>query len=151
MGGHGEYTNCERALKELGTGKVGRAVRALFSNGRADLNNPAVCAKLASKYPSRAPNAVPLQCPQVDPHAVPLLTKELVEETIGNKAKLTAPGNDGWSVSALQDILRLAATGRADDIARRARLLDNEVRVLRDEATRLNLEQANLTEKVRQQ
>jgi hypothetical protein len=35
-----------------------------------------------------------------------------------------------------------------DDIARRARLLDNEVRVLRDEATRLNLEQANLTEKV---
>ena len=35
-----------------------------------------------------------------------------------------------------------------DDIARRARLLDNEVRVLRDEATRLNLEQANLTETV---
>ena len=43
------------------------------------------------------------------------------------------------------------ATMSADDIARRARLLDNEVRVLRDEATRLNLEQANLTEKVRQQ
>ena len=41
------------------------------------------------------------------------------------------------------------ATMSADDIARRARLLDNEVRVLRDEATRLNLEQANLTEKVR--
>lgn len=41
------------------------------------------------------------------------------------------------------------ATMSADDIGRRARLLDNEVRVLRDEATRLNLEQANLTEKVR--
>ncbi len=36
----------------------------------------------------------------------------------------------------------------ADDIARRTRLLDTEVRVLRDEATRLGLEQANLTERV---
>jgi len=42
------------------------------------------------------------------------------------------------------------ATFSPEDIARRARLLDNEVRVLRDEATRLNLEQANLTEKVRE-
>lgn len=39
----------------------------------------------------------------------------------------------------------------ADDIARRARLLDNEVRVLRDDATRLNLEQANLSEKVKKE
>jgi hypothetical protein len=37
----------------------------------------------------------------------------------------------------------------ADDIARRTRLLDTEVRVLRDEATRLGLEQANLVERVR--
>lgn len=37
----------------------------------------------------------------------------------------------------------------ADDIARRTRLLDTEVRVLRDESTRLGLEQANLTERVR--
>ena len=36
----------------------------------------------------------------------------------------------------------------ADDIARRTRLLDTEVRVLRDEATRLGLEQGNLTERV---
>lgn len=40
------------------------------------------------------------------------------------------------------------ATASADDVARRTRLLSNEVRVLRDEATRLNLETANLNEKV---
>lgn len=41
------------------------------------------------------------------------------------------------------------ASMTADEIGRRTRLLANEVRVLKDEATRLGLEQANLNEKVR--
>ncbi len=36
----------------------------------------------------------------------------------------------------------------ADDILRRTRLLDNEIRVLKDESTRLSLEQSGLKEKV---
>ena len=36
----------------------------------------------------------------------------------------------------------------ADDVARRSRLLDNEIRVLKDESTRLSLEQSGLKEKV---
>lgn len=39
----------------------------------------------------------------------------------------------------------------ADDILRRTRLLDNEIRVLKDESTRLSLEQSGLKEKVREQ
>jgi 26S proteasome regulatory subunit T5 len=36
----------------------------------------------------------------------------------------------------------------ADDVLRRIRLLDNEIRVLKDESTRLSLEQSGLKEKV---
>ena len=36
----------------------------------------------------------------------------------------------------------------ADDVVRRSRLLDNEIRVLKDESTRLSLEQSGLKEKV---
>jgi hypothetical protein len=53
----------------------------------------------------------------------------------------TAPADDGLPPEF--------AAMSADDIARRTRLLDTEVRVLRDEATRLGLEQANLVERVR--
>lgn len=35
----------------------------------------------------------------------------------------------------------------ADDVVRRSRLLDNEIRVLKDESTRLSLEQSGLKEK----
>lgn len=37
-----------------------------------------------------------------------------------------------------------------DDIVRRTRLLDNEIRILKDESTRLNLEQNGLKEKIRE-
>lgn len=36
----------------------------------------------------------------------------------------------------------------ADDIARRSRLLDNEIRVLKDESQRLQLDQQTMKEKV---
>jgi 26S proteasome regulatory subunit T5 len=36
----------------------------------------------------------------------------------------------------------------ADEILRRARLLDNTIRLLKDESTRLSLEQSGLKEKV---
>ena len=36
----------------------------------------------------------------------------------------------------------------ADDVLRRIRMLDNEIRVLKDESTRLSLEQSGLKEKV---
>jgi 26S proteasome regulatory subunit T5 len=38
----------------------------------------------------------------------------------------------------------------ADDISIRARLLDNEIRVLKDESRRLSLEQANMQEKIKE-
>ncbi|BDA41724.1 g371 [Coccomyxa elongata] len=38
----------------------------------------------------------------------------------------------------------------ADDILRRTRLLDNEIRVLKDESTRLSLEQSGLKEKIKE-
>lgn len=38
----------------------------------------------------------------------------------------------------------------AEGIGQRARLLDNELRVLRDESTRLSLEQNNLKEKIKE-
>lgn len=38
----------------------------------------------------------------------------------------------------------------ADDLRRRSRLLDNEIRVLKDESTRLSLEQTGLKEKVKE-
>lgn len=38
----------------------------------------------------------------------------------------------------------------ADDLKRRSRLLDNEIRVLKDESTRLNLEQNGLKEKIKE-
>lgn len=38
----------------------------------------------------------------------------------------------------------------ADDLKRRSRLLDNEIRVLKDESTRLGLEQQGLTEKIKE-
>lgn len=38
----------------------------------------------------------------------------------------------------------------ADDIARRVRLLDNEVRVLKDESTRLGLEQSGLKDRIKE-
>ncbi len=38
----------------------------------------------------------------------------------------------------------------AEDLMRRTRLLDNEVRVLKDESTRLNLEQRGMTEKIKE-
>ena len=52
---------------------------------------------------------------------------------------------------AADDLPSEFATMTADEIGRRARLLANEVRVLKDEATRLGLEQANLNEKVREE
>jgi ATP-dependent 26S proteasome regulatory subunit len=39
--------------------------------------------------------------------------------------------------------------GAADDIVRRTRLLENEIRVLKDESTRLGLEQQGNKEKVK--
>ena len=65
------------------------------------------------------------------------------------EAEIFGGGGDNAENSNVDDGLpsEFASMG-PDDSARRARLLDNEVRVLRDEATRLNLEQANLTEKV---
>ena len=39
--------------------------------------------------------------------------------------------------------------GAADDIVRRTRLLENEIRVLKDESTRLSLEQQGNKEKVK--
>gem|GEM_PF-5769391 len=104
-----EFAKCDKAMRELGSGKVNRAVRALFSGGLADLTKVTLREKLASKYPPRSADAAPLLCPPIDPHAVPLLTKEMIEETITEKPKFTAPGKDGWAVSALQDILRLAS------------------------------------------
>lgn len=41
-------------------------------------------------------------------------------------------------------------TMSADDLKRRSRLLDNEIRVLKDESTRLNLEQNGLKEKIKE-
>jgi hypothetical protein len=104
-----EFARCNRAMRELGNGQVNRAVRALFSEGLADLTQASLREKLANKYPPRRADAVQLQCPPIDPHAVPLLTKEMIEETINEKARFTAAGKDGWRVSALQDILRLAS------------------------------------------
>ena len=43
----------------------------------------------------------------------------------------------------------LSARLAADDIARRTRLLDNEIRVMKDENQRLNLEHAGTKEKVK--
>lgn len=40
-------------------------------------------------------------------------------------------------------------TMSADDLKRRSRLLDNEIRVLRDESTRLGLEHSGLKEKIK--
>ena len=37
----------------------------------------------------------------------------------------------------------------ADDIKTRTRLLDNEIRVLKDESTRLSLEQSGLKERIK--
>lgn len=41
-------------------------------------------------------------------------------------------------------------TMSADDLKRRSRLLDNEIRVLKDESTRLGLEQQGLKEKIKE-
>ena len=40
-------------------------------------------------------------------------------------------------------------TMSADDLKRRSRLLDNEIRVLRDESTRLGLEHSGLKERIK--
>ena len=68
-------------------------------------------------------------------------------------AAVDAPMDTGLEAAvfgdAADDLPAEFATMTADEIGRRARLLANEVRVLKDEATRLGLEQANLNEKVR--
>lgn len=50
-------------------------------------------------------------------------------------------------VGGIEDEL---ATMSADDLARRGRLLDNEIRVLKDETTRLHLEHTGLKEKTKE-
>lgn len=53
---------------------------------------------------------------------------------------------DAVDDSLPEEILHMST----DDIVRRTRLLDNEIRILKDEATRLNLEQNGLKEKVKE-
>lgn len=53
---------------------------------------------------------------------------------------------DAVDDSMPEEILQMGT----DDIVRRTRLLDNEIRILKDESTRLNLEQNGLKEKIRE-
>jgi ATP-dependent 26S proteasome regulatory subunit len=66
---------------------------------------------------------------------------------------LTAPSSRErarlWRAERTRLTARAARAGAADDIVRRTRLLENEIRVLKDESTRLNLEQEGNKEKVK--
>jgi len=73
---------------------------------------------------------------------------DIEAEVFGGGAAAAGPGGAAPPVD--DGLPPEFAAMSADDIARRTRLLDTEVRVLRDEATRLGLEQANLTERVRE-
>lgn len=53
---------------------------------------------------------------------------------------------DAVDDSMPEEILQMGT----DDIVRRTRLLDNEIRILKDESTRLNLEQNGLKDKIRE-
>lgn len=58
---------------------------------------------------------------------------------------MNAEGMDAIDDSLPEEIMQMST----DDIVRRTKLIENEIRVLKDESTRLNLEHNGLKEKVR--
>ena len=115
---------------------------------------------LRAPFSLTAPRALPLRPSPSSPH-----TREEPVHTLPpppaaldrghTMAAVDAPMDTGLEAAvfgdAADDLPSEFATMTADEIGRRARLLANEVRVLKDEATRLGLEQANLNEKVREE
>jgi len=115
---------------------VGRSARARFLSS----NTPARSRPLLSH--ARAPPRGPAPRPRAP--AAPRLRAASMAATVmetGLEAEI-------FGDAPADDLPPEFAAATSDDVARRTRLLSNEVRVLRDEATRLNLETANLNEKV---